>query len=258
MSHRALDTAVVLAGGQGTRLRPLTDNLPKPLLPIAGRPMLEHILYGLQRQGIRRVALATGYRSQQIEDYFGDGADLGLELHYFVEDEPLGSGGALKNIQERSELLRDTFLVATADILSDVDVTAALRQHTDTCAEATIICGTVEDQTGFGICEIAQDGRVTGWFEKPQPGVTDSRWANIALWIFQPDLIALLRPGFSRVEDQLFNLMMETGMRLFAYRHEGYWIDVGTAERYDQAQVDAAANRFPLSTKDTQPDLNQP
>lgn len=241
-----LHTAIVLAGGQGNRLRPLTDTMPKPMVPVAGLPLLEHIIVGLHEQGIGRIALATGYKSEQISEYFGDGSRFGVECSYYVEDEPLGSGGAVRNIAQQSpQLLQETFIIATADVLHNVDFASALSLHFKNKALATIICGKVEDQSGFGICEINANGRVHGFLEKPQPGVTDSRWANLGLWIFGPDVPALIPSGYSRIEEQLFPFMLEHGLPLYVYRHDGYWLDVGTMERYRQAQEDARLQRFP-------------
>lgn len=249
MSSHALNTAVVLAGGQGNRLRPLTDNMPKPLVPIAGRPLLEHIIVGMRQQGIVHIALATGYKAEQIAEYFGDGSRYGVECSYYVEAEPLGSGGAVRNISQQSPgLLNETFVVATADVLHNVDFDAALALHREQGALATIVCGTVEDQSGLGICEMEPDGRVIRFLEKPQPGVTDSRWANLGLWIFEPAVLELVPEGFSRIEEQLFPLMLQQDLPLFAYRHQGYWLDVGTMERYQQAQQDARARRFPVAS----------
>jgi len=240
-----LQTAIILAGGQGNRLRPLTDNMPKPLVPVAGRPLVEHIVVGLREQGIVRLAFAVGYKAEQISDYFGNGSRFGVECSYYLEDEPLGSGGAVRNIAQQSpELLGQTFVVATADVLHDVDFTQALALHREQGALATIVCSEVDNQSGFGICEVEYDGRVRRFLEKPQPGVTDSRWANLGLWIFEADALKLVPEGYSRIEEQLFPAMLERGLPLYAYRHQGYWLDVGTMERYRQAEEDAQEGRF--------------
>jgi NDP-sugar pyrophosphorylase family protein len=248
MSSQTLQTAIVLAGGQGNRLRPLTDSMPKPMVPIVEHPLLEHIVLGLREQGITRIALATGYKAEQISEHFGNGSGFGVECSYFIEDEPLGSGGAVRNIAQQSpELLQSTFVVATADVLHDVNFACALALHREQGALATIVCSKVADQSGFGICEMEPDGRVQRFLEKPPPGVTESQWANLGLWIFEPAVLALIPPGSSRIEDQLFPAMLQRRLPLFAYRHEGYWLDVGTMERYRQAQQDAVARKFPLA-----------
>jgi NDP-sugar pyrophosphorylase family protein len=141
----------------------------------------------------------------------------------------------------------ETFVVATADVLHNVDLAAALQLHRNQGAVATIVCGAVDDQSGFGICEMHENGRVARFLEKPEPGVTDSRWANLGLWILEPEVLELIPPGHSRIEEDLFPLLLERGAPLFAYRHDGYWLDVGTMERYRQAQVDARLGRFRLA-----------
>jgi NDP-sugar pyrophosphorylase family protein len=242
----ALRTAIILAGGQGVRLRPMTLTRPKPLLRMANLPLLEHILLGLKEQGITHFALATGYRSEQIKAYFGNGAKWGVEIRHFVEDEPLGSGGALRFVCKRApEYSVEPFLVATADVLNDVDLTRALRLHHERGALATILCGPTDDPRGLGIVEMASNGRVTRFLEKPQPDETASRWANLAMWIFESDIMERVPPGFSRVEETLFPQLLEAGAPLYAFQHNGYWLDVGTLPRYLQAQRDAETGRFP-------------
>ncbi len=247
--ENTLQNAVILAGGQGTRLRPMTDAFPKPLAQVANKPLLEHIVFGLSQQGISQIALATGYKADAIENYFGAGGALGVEIQYFVEHQPLGSGGALRNVCDQSPgFCAGTFLIANADVLNDVDLGAALRLHREKGALATLMCCEVDNPQEFGICEIEDDGRITAFYEKPQPGVTASRWANLALWIFEPQLVPMIAAGqFSMIEDDLFPQLLQGGAPLYAYRHPGYWLDVGTHARYLQAQRDALAGRFPCS-----------
>lgn len=242
-----MKTAIILAGGQGTRLRPMTDAFPKPLAQVANKPLLEHIVFGLREQGISQVALATGYKADAIESYFGAGGALGVDIQYFVEHQPLGSGGALRNVcDQQQEFCAETFLIANADVLNDVDLGAALRLHREKGALATLVCCEVDNPQEFGICEIEDDGRITAFYEKPRPGVTASRWANLALWIFEPQLVPMIEAGhFTMIEDDLFPQLLRDGAPLYAYRHPGYWLDVGTHTRYLQAQRDALAGRFP-------------
>jgi mannose-1-phosphate guanylyltransferase/phosphomannomutase len=248
VAHEPIKTAVILAGGQGTRLRPLTDELPKPLLPVGHRPLLEHILWQLAQHGVQRIILATGYRAEQIQKYFDDGARWNISLRYVIEDEPLGSGGALRFVQEQcGDWLQEPFWVTNADVLNSADLSAAARQHQTRGACATIVCGRVDDPTGFGVCEMAKDGRVSQWVEKPAPGTICSCWANSGWWIFEPHLLQQLQPGFSRIEDTLFPQLLSDDQPLYAFCHDGYWLDVGTLERYAQAQEDAELGRFALA-----------
>ncbi len=247
MSRDTVTRAIILAGGEGMRLRPMTDHFPKPLARVANKPLLEHIIFGLQRQGIENITLATGYKAECLEDHFGDGAPYGVALRYIVEPYSLGSGGAIRNVCEQCpEYSQGTFVVSSADVLHDADLSAALQLHRDKGALATIVCCEVDNPQDVGICEVQDDGRVSAFYEKPPPGVTDSRWANIALWIFEPQVVSMIEAGkFTRVEDELFPQLLREGAPLYAYRHRGYWLDVGTMPRYLQAQRDALAGRFP-------------
>ena len=246
-SDDSIIRAIILAGGEGTRLRPMTDHFPKPLARVANKPMLEHIIYGLRQSGIAQIALATGYKANAIEEYFGDGARCDVHLQYVLEPFPLGSGGAIANVcTQINEYSQNTFVVASADVLHNADMNAALKLHRERGALITIVCSEVANPQDVGICEIESDGRIAAFYEKPAPGITDSRWANIALWIFEPQVLKEIPTGkFTRVEDELFVHLLREGAPLYAYRHEGYWLDVGTAPRYLQAQRDALGQRFP-------------
>jgi mannose-1-phosphate guanylyltransferase/phosphomannomutase len=247
MSRHTLTKAIILAGGEGTRLRPMTRVIPKPLARVANKPLLEHIIFGLHQQGIQSVALATGYKAETIEEHFGDGARHGIALKYVIEPYSLGSGGAVRNVYEQCpEYSQGTFTVASADVLHNVDLSAVLKSHRASGAVVTIVCCEVDHPQDVGICEVQDDGRISAFYEKPAPGVTNSHWANIALWIFEPQVVSMIETGkFTRVEDDLFPQLLRDGAPLYAYRHHGYWLDVGTMSRYLQAQHDALAGRFP-------------
>jgi NDP-sugar pyrophosphorylase family protein len=247
MSRDTLTTAIILAGGQGMRLRPMTEVIPKPLARVANKPLLEHVIFGLRKQGIESIAMATGYKAEAIEEHFGNGTQHGVALRYIVEPYPLGSGGAVRNVYEQCpEYSQGTFAVASADVLHDADLGAALKFHRERSAVVTVVCCEVDEPQDVGICEVQDDGRIRAFYEKPAPGVTNSRWANVALWIFEPEVVSMIEAGAStRVEDDLFPQLLREGAPLYAYRHRGYWLDVGTPRRYLQAQHDALAGRFP-------------
>ncbi|HEX8833368.1 MAG TPA: NDP-sugar synthase [Abditibacteriaceae bacterium] len=242
-----LETAILLAGGEGVRLRPLTDSMPKPLAPVGNAPMMAQILHGLKQQHFKRVALATGYKADLIQDELGDGARCGITLRHIPECQPLGSAGALRNVcAGLPRWNHHTLLVAGADILHDIQWDAVLQTHRASQALVTMICVEVDNQQGFGICELTDDDRVTAFYEKPPPGVTDSRWANAALWLFEPQAIAQIAPrGFSMIETDLLPRLVAQG-EVSAHRHRGYWLDVGTPERYLQANLDALDARFSI------------
>jgi mannose-1-phosphate guanylyltransferase len=248
-------TAVLLAGGIGQRLQPLTAQTPKALLPVANLPMLGQILHGLASSGVEQAALGTGHLADQISATLGDGSEYGIALRHVPEQSPLGSGGAVRHVVESLEStsaeLAPTFWIAGADILHDVDIAAALEAHQRTGALVTVLCVEVPAPTDFGICEFAADGQMTAFYEKPAPGVTASRWANTALWIFDRAAIAMLPAEPSSIEKEFFPWLLAQGLPIYAYRHSGYWLDCGTPERYRQAQRDALAGRFPARINGT-------
>lgn len=233
-----LKNAILLAGGEGTRLRPMTHVIPKPLAQVAGVALLEIILRQLASQGIERVALALGYRAEAIRKFCGDGSRFDLHLDFFTEPFPLGSGGAIGNVvQNAREYSQAPLLIANADVPSTADFRAAFSLHQKRDAIATLICGRAESLDGLGAVEIEADGRVTAFHEKPAPGVTNARWANLAFWIFGPRLLERFSAQRCwRVEDELFPQLLRDGEPLFAYRHDGFWLDVGTLPRYLAAQ----------------------
>jgi NDP-sugar pyrophosphorylase family protein len=237
--------AIILAGGQGSRLRPLTDWRPKPLLPVANVPMLEHIIQRMCDAGIKKIALATGYKAAAFQELIGDGKQFGVEIKHIEENEPLGSGGAIRFVAEQlPEYSQEPFVVSTADVLNDVNLESALQFHRQKSAAATIVCARVVNPEGFGICEMDEDGRLQKFLEKPKPHETSSRWANIALWILEPQLLQCLPQSFNRVEEELFPQLIRESAAVYAFCHEGYWLDVGTRERYLQAQQDTLQGCF--------------
>ena len=245
---KKLKHAILLAGGEGTRLRPMTHVIPKPLAQVANVALLEIILRQLASQGIERVALALGYRAEAIRKFCGDGSRFGLHLDFFTEPFPLGSGGAIANVVHNArEYSGAPLLIANADVPSTADFRAAFALHQKRGAIATLVCGRAESLEGFGAVEIAEDGRVAAFHEKPAPGVTDSRWANLAFWIFEPRLLERFSSQHCwRVEDELFPQLLRDGEPLFAYRHEGFWLDVGTLPRYLEAQRAALDGVLPV------------
>lgn len=243
--------AILLAGGEGMRLRPLTARLPKPLLPVGNQPMIAHILHGLSQSGIGHAALATGYKADVMQAALGAQFE-GVGLQYVVENQPLGSGGALRNVLSQCEV-SDEVWVAGADILHNVDIAAAQQFHRAARAQGglvTVIAGEVEDTTGFGICEADSDGRIQRFLEKPEPGTTISRLANTALWIFSREALEMLPDGASSVERDLFPTLARSG-QIWVWQHRGFWLDCGTPERLIEANLGALAGFFPADLQGT-------
>ena len=244
--------AIVLVGGAGTRLRPLTDHLPKPLVPIAGRPLLEHVFVHLAEHGVGRITLATTRRSAAIQSHFGSGDRLGLELSYAYEDSPLGSGGA---IATAAAGWTERFLVLNGDVMSDLDISRLVDSHVARGARVTIALHEVPDPSPYGVVALAGDDRIARFVEKPSPAVAPSRWINAGVWLFEPSVLSELdATRFSRVEDDLFPGLATRREAIYGFKHPGSWIDVGTLETYHRANMEALdAHRFARGADDRLP-----
>jgi mannose-1-phosphate guanylyltransferase / phosphomannomutase len=227
---------VVMAGGQGTRLRPLTSNQPKPMLPIVGRPMMEHVLLLLREHGITEVVATVQFLASVIRHYFGDGSDLGISWAYATENEPLGTAGSVKNAEH---FLDDTFLVISGDHVTDLDLTAAVKFHRERQSAATVILAHAEDPLEFGIVITGQDGRIERFLEKPGWGEVFSDTINTGIYILEPEMLAHVPPNqeFDFAAD-LFPLLLEQGLPMYGYVAEGYWADVGNLEAYLEVHRD--------------------
>src|SRR4051812_30136249 len=176
-----------MAGGEGTRLRPLTSNQPKPMVPIVGKPCMEHIIDLLRRHGIDEIVVTVAYLPQVIRGYFGDGESLGVKLHYSVEETPLGTAGSVKNAEE---LLDETFLVISGDALCDFDLTDLIDKHRASGACATIALRSVENPLEFGVVIIDEDGRIERFLEKPSWGQVFSDTINTGVYVLEPEVLA--------------------------------------------------------------------
>lgn len=222
--------AVILVGGEGTRLQPLTNTTPKPMLPVLNQPFLEHTIAHLKKCGIKDVILAASYLPEVIRNYFGDGAGLGVRLTYTMEDSPLGTAGAVKNAEQ---YLDDTFAVLNGDIFTDFDTGDILAFHRDKGAKATIALTRVDDPSAFGVIETGSTKRVRRFLEKPSPGETTSHWINAGIYILEPEVLNYV-PANSRYmfERGLFPLLLEKNEPVYGYAISNYWLDMGTPEKY--------------------------
>ena len=238
--------AILLVGGLGTRLRPLTLATPKQMLPVLHRPMVEHVVSGLSRHGVDRVVLALGYRHDAFQIAYPDGRCAGVELCCVAEPEPLGTGGAVRFAftQSGMDMTGGTFLVANGDVITDVDVGEMLRLHRSARAQATIHLMEVEDPSRYGVVVTDPDGRVRAFVEKPQPPARPpSRWINAGTYLMEPSVIDRIDGGRRvSVEREVFPSMAEDGT-LWAMRRNTYWVDAGTPETYLQAQLDLLDGR---------------
>ncbi|MEN3341130.1 MAG: mannose-phosphate guanylyltransferase / phosphomannomutase [Actinomycetota bacterium] len=237
--------AVVMAGGEGTRLRPLTSNQPKPMVPIVGKPCMEHILELLVRHGFEDVIVTVAFLPQAIRSYFGNGDTLGIELGYSVEESPLGTAGSVRLAAGR---LDDTFLVISGDALCDLDLTRLVEFHREKGASVTIGLKSVPNPLEFGIVVTDEEGRIERFLEKPSWGQVFSDTINTGIYVLEPEVLRHVpsdRPyDFSK---ELFPLLLEMGRPLYGFVLDGYWQDIGNLDQYRQANFDALDEKVRLN-----------
>jgi mannose-1-phosphate guanylyltransferase/phosphomannomutase len=236
--------AVIMAGGKGTRLKPLTCHKPKPMTPIANRPMMEHIVNLLRTHGFTEVTATLFYLPHVIEDYFGDGRKFGIQLQYFIEETPLGTAGSVRN---GADFLGETFLVISGDALTDIDLTAAISFHRDKGAAATLVLTQVDNPLEYGVVITDQEGKVERFLEKPGWGEVFSDTVNTGIYILEPRIFNYFQKGqvFDFSKD-LFPLLQAKGEPLYGYVASGYWSDIGNLEQYRQAHYDVLAGKIKI------------
>jgi mannose-1-phosphate guanylyltransferase len=230
--------AVILVGGEGTRLQPLTSRQPKPVITLVDRPFLVYMLEWLRSHGIDDVILSCGFEPTKVQEALGDGSALGLRLRYVVEPEPRGTAGALKYAED---LLDDRFLMLNGDVLTDVDVTAQLRQHAETGAVGTLGLVAVEDPSAYGLVLLDGDRSVTGFLEKPGPeeliGVED-HLISAGIYVLERSILDLIPPDRNvSIEREIWPRLVGAGLYGATAEH-AYWMDIGTPERYLQGTFD--------------------
>ena len=228
--------AVIMAGGEGTRLRPQTSNLPKPMLPLVGRPMMEHIVSLLRRHGITDIVVTVAFLPNAIRSYFGDGSELGVSMVYATEESPLGTAGSVRNAREQ---LTERFLVISGDVLTDIDLTSVIDFHEKNEALATIALCAVENPLEFGIVITREDGTIERFLEKPGWGQVFSDTINTGIYVLEPEIFERI-PGGRSVDfsGEVFPTVLEAGDPLYGFVADGYWEDVGTTAAYLKAHED--------------------
>ena len=241
--------ALILIGGFGTRLRPLTCTTPKSLLPIVNRPFLEYQLELLKRHGIREIILCVSYLSHIFEDYFGSGKKWGLKIQYVHEKEPLGTGGAIKNAEE---LIDEPLLVLNGDVLTDIDLISLKEFHKKNKAMATIALNRVKDPTIYGLVETDKKGKIQRFVEKPSWDEVTTNAINAGIYLFEPQVLDFIPKGknFS-VERGLFPDLLAKKLPLYGYIFKGYWLDIGSIDKYFQVHFDIMSRNvnFPIQGK---------
>ncbi|NMB32892.1 MAG: NTP transferase domain-containing protein [Clostridium sp.] len=239
--------AIIMAGGEGSRLRPLTCDLPKPMVPVMNIPIMEHIINLLKKHGIFEIGVTLMYLPQKIKDYFGDGSGFGVKLYYFTEDTPLGTAGSVKNAEA---FLDETFIVISGDSLTDMDITKAVNFHVSKHSKATLVLTTVDVPLEYGVVITDKDGSITGFLEKPSWGEVFSDTVNTGTYILEPEVLDYLEKG-KKVDfsQDLFPLLLSKKQPLFGYIMQDYWCDIGDLQAYLQAHYDVLEGKIELDIK---------
>ncbi len=235
--------AILLAGGKGTRLRPLTIHTPKPIVPIFNRPFL-HYQIDLLKQvpEIDEVILSLNYQPRRIEEIFGDGSEIGIKIRYVVEPAPLGTAGA---VRYAGDSLTESVVVFNGDVLTQIDLGAVLRLHRERQARATIVLTPVDNPSAYGLVETDSAGNVTRFLEKPSPDQITTNHINAGIYVLEPDTFDRIPKDVPwSIERSYFPSLIERRETFVAYVYDGYWIDIGTPEKYTQVHRDIMDGRY--------------
>ena len=236
--------AIVLVGGEGTRLRPLTLGTPKPMVPIMNVPFLARTLERLHDVGINDVILPAGYMPQAITDYFGDGSKMGMNITYVIEDEPLGTAGAIKNVEQH---IKGPFFVLNGDVLTSLDLHAMMEFHRQKGGLGVLHLIRVEDPSAFGCVVHDENGRISQFVEKPRKGTEPTDEVNAGTYLLEKEVLDMIPPGRNvSIERETFPKILAGDRPLYAYTTNDYWIDLGRPEHYLSAHRDILAGRMPL------------
>jgi mannose-1-phosphate guanylyltransferase / phosphomannomutase len=239
--------AVIIAGGEGSRLRPLTCNIPKPMLPVLDKPVMEYVIELLRNHGINEIIVTLQYLPNEIISYFGNGSNFGVKLDYYVEDFPLGTVGGIKNIENQ---LQDTFVVISGDTLSDIDLSQAIKYHRSKMSVATLILKEVTIPLEYGVVVTDKEGKVTGFLEKPNWSEVFSDKVNTGIYILEPDILSYFeknqRFDFS---NDLFPILLNHNKPVYGYITEGFWCDIGSIEQYIKCQHEILKGHIKVKIK---------
>src|ERR671933_44350 len=233
--------AIIMAGGQGTRLRPLTSNQPKPMIRIANLPCMEHIVNLLAHHGITDIAVTLQFMPEEIQDYFGDGSEWGVNMRYSIEDAPAGTAGSVKMAEQQLDLHGERLLIISGDALTDADLSEVVRFHEHKDAEVTMVLKSVENPLDFGIVITEEDGRVSRFLEKPAWGQVFSDTVNTGIYLLEPSVMGEIpdpEEGEYDFSKELFPKLLDQGRPLYGFVTDAYWEDIGTLEQYAGAQRD--------------------
>jgi len=236
--------AVIMAGGEGSRLRPLTSNQPKPMLPLVNRPMMEHIVGLLKRHGFDEIVVTLAFMPNAIRTYFGDGSEFGVRMVYATEEQPLGTAGSVRNAMDE---LDERFLVISGDVLTDIDLGKIVAFHEEREALATIGLVAVENPLEFGIVITREDGSIERFLEKPTWGQVFSDTINAGIFVLEPEIFDYIPTGEAvDFSNEVFPKLLANARPLYGAVADGYWEDVGTLEAYVRAHKDVLDHKVEL------------
>ena len=232
LGKRCQKKAVILCGGKGTRLRPITNEIPKPLIPVHGKALIEHLIDLFKKYDVKEIFLSVGYKKEKIMEYFGNGDRFGVKISYIDESEesPLGTAGPLKRAKH---LLNETFIVTNGDELKDINLEEMFNIHKSNKAKITIALTTVPDPSNYGVAELS-GSRILRFIEKPPKDKSPSNLINSGLYIIEPEAIDLIPEGFAMLEKDIFPIVAYNG-GLFGYPFSGQWFDTGSIDRWEKA-----------------------
>tara|TARA_Y100000310_G_scaffold338314_1_gene427610 strand:- start:4406 stop:5104 length:699 start_codon:yes stop_codon:yes gene_type:complete len=223
--------AFVLAGGKGERLKPLTNDIPKPLVKVKGKPIIEYCVELLAKHGVKEIILGVGHMHEQIQEYFGDGSKYGISIVYSVETEPLGTGGALKQAEV---MLNDKFFMLNGDNIANFDLTEQAKTHNEKNATATLSLAEVEDVSSYGVAKLENE-KIIEFVEKPSQEEAPSNFVNAGCYVIEKTALSLMPDDFNLIEKTMFPKLAEQG-KLFGFKHQGYWFTTDTIERIEKAE----------------------
>ncbi|MBM3699952.1 MAG: NDP-sugar synthase [Actinobacteria bacterium] len=237
---------VILAGGKGTRMRPLTYYTAKPMLPLITKPFMEYFILKLKQYGIDEIILSTGYLPDAFNKYFGNGKDFGVKLIYVTEKEPLGTCGAVKNVEKYLD--NEPFFVFNGDILTSINLKSMVSFHKSKKSDITISLSPVEDPTAYGLVPVDKNSRVKEFLEKPSMEEINTNLINAGTYIIEPHILGHVPGGENySFERELFPKVLKLGYNIFGYVFNGYWLDVGTPEKYMNAHYDILDKKMPFN-----------